>query len=299
MEKIEINNVSEYVKLVMNLNEEFYHPIAHLKTLYRGHSDSTWEALPAAFRNYDDFFNERLYLHEFQRELPNECSGLTYFDILVKAQHYGIPTRLLDFTLNPLIALYFACENNFNKEGKVLIFQETPIFMQEELTFQLIIHYIFKYKHGIDWTSEMRRRLCKSVERDDENFIVSEELVETIFTSLGLPMFVFPKLSNDRIRAQQGAFALFHTPVEKETITNREKIRKFAIPMKNIDVALKASKTISIPAGEKEKILWELDCLGINKATLFPELEPHAIHIVSKIRLSNKEFNLRSYGNVI
>lgn len=295
MENIRIKNVSEYVKVVTDLNRGFYHPIAHLKTLYRGHSDNTWEVLPSAFRDYDDFLNERLYLREFQRELPNECSGLTYFDILVKAQHYGIPTRLLDFTLNPLVALYFACEKNCDIDGQVLIFQNSAVFIQEEITFQLIIHYVFKYKHGVDWTSDMRRKLYKSVERDDDfYFIASEQLIEDIFTATGLPQFVLPKLSNDRIRAQQGAFAIFHTPVEKETEINKGKTRKFAVPKKDIDVGLKPSKIICIPAYEKEKILWELDCLGINKAALFPELEPHATDIVRKIRLSNKEINQKN-----
>lgn len=294
MENSTIKNVSEYVRLVTGLNNGFYHPVAHLKTLYRGHSDNTWKVIPSAFRDYDHFLNERLYLHEFQRQLPEACDGLSYFDILVKAQHYGIPTRLLDFTLNPLVALYFACEKNSDKDGQVLIFQNSPVFTQEEITFQLIIHYIFKYKHGITWSSDMRQRLCKSLERSDDcYFIVSEELVERILTSSGLPQFVLPKLSNNRVRAQQGAFALFHTPVEKENVSNRNKSRKFAIPQRDIDISIKASKVVGIPACEKEKMLWELDCLGINKATLFPELEPHVTDIVRKIKISNKEINQR------
>ena len=36
-------------------------------------------------------------------------------------QHYGIPTRLLDFSLNPLIALYFAVTDNQDKDGKVIL----------------------------------------------------------------------------------------------------------------------------------------------------------------------------------
>ena len=292
MENTIVKSVSEYVKLVTGLNDGFYHPIAHLKTVYRGHSDKRWKILPSAFRDCDDFLNERLYLHEFQRQLPDACNGLSYFDILVKAQHYGVPTRLLDFTLNPLVALYFACEKNSDIDGQVLIFQNSPVFMQEEITFQLIIHYIFKYKHGVNWTSDMRQRLCKSLERDDDcYFIASEELIEKTFTASGLPQFVLPKLSNDRVRAQQGVFALFHTPVEKENEFNKGKIRKFAIPQKDIDISLKASRAVDIPACEKERILWELDCLGINKATLFPELEPHAVDIVRKIKMSNKEIN--------
>lgn len=38
-------------------------------------------------------------------------------DWLVLGQHYGLPTRLLDWTTNPLKALFFACDNNFSEDG--------------------------------------------------------------------------------------------------------------------------------------------------------------------------------------
>ena len=68
---------------------------------------------------------ENQIFSELMLEAPSEFSGdKSMFEKLVRAQHYGLPTRLLDVSLNPLVGLYFACneKEHSSKDGAVRVF---------------------------------------------------------------------------------------------------------------------------------------------------------------------------------
>ena len=116
---------------------------------YRGQDDQRWPLLPGALRR--DFLEaawdklksepgiddseqagrvvERTLNNRFQREAAGylqrpEDLTTVYFE----AQHHGLPTRLLDWTTNPLIALYFACETHRGVDGVVWLFNPLGIY---------------------------------------------------------------------------------------------------------------------------------------------------------------------------
>ena len=67
--------------------------------------------------------SENILFREFILRNPDEFSDeKTTFEKLVKMQHYKLPTRLLDITTNPLIALFFAVENYENEDGEFIVF---------------------------------------------------------------------------------------------------------------------------------------------------------------------------------
>ncbi len=82
--------------------------------LFRGHSNINYGIQPSLFRDPRLYKNEYMMYQELVIRCPESFTSCqTHLDFLVEMQHYGLPTRLLDFSLNPLVALYFACENTF------------------------------------------------------------------------------------------------------------------------------------------------------------------------------------------
>lgn len=126
---------SELLELTKNVDQTKY------EIFYRGHENTDYQLVPNLLRNNstknpngqavkDIVNNEHRAFRDIVEKQPSEFAQCnSAIEYLVKMQHFGLKTRLLDITSNALIALYFACTSSSNstkdknKTGQVIVFK--------------------------------------------------------------------------------------------------------------------------------------------------------------------------------
>lgn len=163
--------------------------------IYRGVTKNSHELIPSIARGKtkdstggDVHSLEEDLLQEFKRLAISELEALpkNEFEWLFLAQHYGLPTRLLDWTANPLVALFFAVERNDENDGAVYILQRAVTDQYE----------IFDYKTA-NYTQEQKKNPASIFAIEPEQ---------------GKVIFVRPKYKDRRYQNQKSVFSCAKDP---------------------------------------------------------------------------------------
>jgi hypothetical protein len=258
-------------------------------TLFRGQANANWLLSPSLYRQ-NLFEAENLLLTEIKHICPNEF-GDNRFDSLVKMQHFGMPTRLLDVTTNPLVSLYFACESSeqSNEDGIVYIFPNMPVSWSNDLLVDLVMDFVYDYFPRKMWLDQMLDQSRKKY--GNGSYRLMPDTIDSLLHYLTIPAFaVMPAKTNERIEAQDGAFFVFGMHFSnREVSTNPGTIGRVyynfePIEIDNVQQIWKKTETLRIPAAAKKGILNQLDILGINERKLFPDLSHQINHTVRTVK---------------
>jgi FRG domain len=250
---------------------------------FRGHQDGRFELTPSLLRkwpngawqftpNEDRLCMELLIAHYDEFQADQYC-----FDRLVRMQHYGLPTRLLDISGNPLVALFFACDGApelRELDGEVIVFRvlSDKVKYYDSDTVSCIANLsnlTYAQKNEIDLKLDTDAFNNTGVALKLLHHIKSEKGFfepRIVPDDLGSIICVKAKQTNTRIKSQSGAFLLFgHEATLPESGQEGTEISRIII-------------------SNKQHILSQLSSININGTVVYPSIDRTALHLKERYR---------------
>lgn len=152
---------------------------------YRGHSKTSYQLVPSLFRAIDGYLKEEQAFVEFRRIATRLFSKKdSDWEVLFDMQHYGVPTRLLDWSEALGVAIAFALLTEYDGGGDCVIYALDPVALNKYSGLQglkILPDQDFQYK-GIYWNKKP--------------------------FAPQFPIATYPPLQSERLFAQRGTFTI-------------------------------------------------------------------------------------------
>lgn len=221
---------------------------------YRGINNEKYELLPTLARTSGNVSEEELDQIEkgiavtfsqrsppfIDRDLSGPWRSLFYM------QHYGVPTRLLDWSESPFVALYFALSNVKRKaDGQPMA--DVALWMCDPVKWNRKALDQISYKGGILDES------CDEIKAYSPDLDLEQRPTR--------PIMIYGTHNNPRIVAQRGVFSLFGKGMKSMQATFDE--HKFPVD---------ALQKVVINRTNVDEILQSLFRKGFTESTIYPDL---------------------------
>lgn len=254
---------------------------------YRGMGDVSWGILPKLNRPdkkpdferlcrvYDTKDPGLVQLHLVKRfirfaEQYRPVVGATsppadYLSWMCLAQHHGLPTFLIDWTLNPLVGLYFAARDDESSKNADAVVYRISVLPKGERDQKAFVHLEDSFlKQWDDPKEDVKADSFRFVERLESQ---TQQRIEA-FGSIDHPVIVAARNLTRRIDAQAARFMFYSQGVPLQNVPID--VGRVTTPYKDLQAICR------IPSKCKETILQQLVLFRVHHGTMQADLDGYS-----------------------